>query len=73
MKCPYCGEELQTGTIESVHAIYWCPSSTTKGKPGVSLPRKKEGAQLISDSKLFFYANAKKCLKCNVIIMDSRE
>ena len=29
--CPYCSGELQPGTIESVHAIYWCPQ-TNKNK-----------------------------------------
>lgn len=71
--CPYCGEKLQPGTIESVHAIYWCTSSSKESKIGIILPRKRKGAQLISQSKLFFYLSAKKCQKCNVIIVDSIE
>ena len=44
--CPYCSGELQPGTIESVHAIYWCPQ-TNKNKNGLLLPRSKKGAQLM--------------------------
>lgn len=71
--CPYCGGELQLGTIESVHAIYWCPFSSKASKAGIFLPQKRKGAQLISHNKLFFYLNAQKCLKCDVIIVDPLE
>lgn len=70
MICPYCSGEMQQGTVESVHAIYWCPTSD---RTGVVLPRKKRGAQLISQAKLYFYANAKKCPKCNVIVVNQIE
>lgn len=67
--CPYCSGELQPGTIESVHAIYWCPQ-TDKNKNGLLLPRSKKDAQLISSGRMFFYASARRCPKCNVIIVE---
>ena len=57
---------------QSVHAIYWCPQ-TNKNKNGLLLPRSKKGAQLISSGRMFFYASARRCPKCNVIIVEPPE
>ncbi len=69
MKCPYCGEEMQTGELRSERdgAIYWLPDG--KQYKGLFLSEEKVEAQggLVLKGKNT--AKRLACPRCGVIVV----
>lgn len=67
MKCPYCGEEMEQGVIQSQHGINWM---TKKHLIGAS--EYHEGSVVLSASSIFKGSAVVShlCRKCKKVIID---
>ncbi|WP_315120807.1 PF20097 family protein [uncultured Clostridium sp.] len=70
MKCPYCGEEMEQGVIQSPHEISWKNKKSYIGRA-----KFHEGSIILS--KLYMLQGsaviANCCRKCEKIIIDYKD
>ena len=66
MKCPYCGEEMELGMIESSDPLGW-----KKEKTFVNRPSKKRGEIMLAKPAMFGHGtvDAYLCRECRKIII----
>lgn len=69
MKCPYCGEEMETGLIQSSHEIAWLPVSE---RTLVGRAQYYEGSVVLSETSLLHGSAviASVCRGCEKVVID---
>ena len=69
MECPYCGKEMETGSIQSPRELFWHP-----GEKSVTFARAKFYRGSVVLSKLNFWKGSKVtayfCRDCGKIIIN---
>ncbi len=70
MKCPYCGEEMEQGVIQSPHEISWDKKKRFFGRAEFH-----EGAVVLSAFSMLrgSAAIAHCCRKCEKIVIDFKD
>ena len=69
MVCPYCGGEMESGTLQSHYGIYWLPKRRKAGPPdlfGNAKLLSRQDAPLITPP----YIPAPRCTQCKKIIVE---
>lgn len=72
MKCPYCGDEMKQGLIQSPHEINWIPGEKRKFFGRAMF---HEGSIVLSELSMMKGSAcvAYNCLQCQKIVIDYGE
>lgn len=74
--CPYCGNKMEKGKIQTWDSLYWTPIDERRN--GISVYSKTKNSILLSNySVLKLFGGAKiiawYCRKCKVVIINNKK